>query len=83
MLVIAEWLNQRDWVTLLSSKCIDIDTAALKECVDNDEASTRLAEDESFAEKLGLRGTPAYVFIDGIHRGVVPVETFRRRAGQN
>ena len=83
LFVIADSLHQLDWVTFLSSRVIDVDTAALKECVDNDEASTRLAEDESFAEQLGLRGTPAYVFTDGIHRGVVPVETFRRRAGQN
>lgn len=73
LLLTTEWQPELDW--LHEARAVGItDTMRFRECLTSESTTSRLAEDKAFADSLGLRGTPAFVFQRGVHSGVASLD---------
>lgn len=69
-----EWYEASvGWENAIAASGID-DRSRFVECLDSDNTTQRLARDSSIAARWGVRGTPTYVSVGGIRRGVTSLE---------
>ena len=64
-----QWQEDRDWLRLARAVGID-DTDGFRSCLDSEYAAVRLERDRALAERLDVKGTPAFIGRDGVHMGM-------------
>lgn len=62
-----KWLNERDWAGFGMS--LGIDEGMFANCMAEEAARERLAEDKALADSLEIRGTPTFVSAKQLHPG--------------
>lgn len=80
----ADNLGSTTWIEdLQGARLSAAEWKVIKECIDSGLADDRLEQDREFAEMLRIRGTPTYVFPDGVVRGAMTREEYIRNFGPN
>jgi protein-disulfide isomerase len=65
-----DWSTPVDWVGYASEVGV-ADHRAFESCMHADRTTERLAKGVTLARDLGIGGTPSFVYMGGVHRGVL------------
>ena len=65
------WLEGSRWMDFAQHiGILDTDLTAYRQCLSNQTTVGRLEEDMDLAETLGIEGTPTFVTVSGVYRGI-------------
>ena len=70
-----KWMTDTNWTREALEAGIT-DTSGFRKCRTSEETSALLREDMRIAERLNIRGTPAFVASDKVHVGGLPDTTY-------
>lgn len=68
-----EWHTDPNWNQEALAVGIS-DTLGFANCLNDARTNRRIELDQELAEQMGIRSTPSFVTLDGIHRGVISSE---------